>query len=410
MDDRKLPLEPKRFSPRNFLRARRPERFSDSIPAERLTLNRSELEYYLHSLTSRSQETLFEEFARQLAEREVCPNLLPHTGPTGGGDSKVDSETYPVAEALSAGWFVGVADRAGKERWAFAISAKKAWRPKVRADIASITATGRGYVRAFFVSSQYIKDKDRSAEEDSLSRKYGIDVRIFDRTWILDRVFTNHREQLAISALHLTVPAIRDLQEGPLDLQRERDLAELEARIGSALQGQLSLALVDDCLEAALLARNLELSRADVDGRFHRAQRLALEHGTRHQQVLAHYQHAWTSFWWHEDLPAFLHKYTDVERLVVDTDNVSDTELLGNLWTLLASSVQRADVSRESSEFDRRTTELSATLGRLSSDEERPSVALQARARRALMDLIGAIPKVNDRALRDLRRVVAESD
>src|SRR4029450_6897840 len=25
------------------------------------------------------QETLFEEFARQLAQREVCPNLLPHT-------------------------------------------------------------------------------------------------------------------------------------------------------------------------------------------------------------------------------------------------------------------------------------------------------------------------------------------
>jgi hypothetical protein len=286
MDDPKRSPEPKRFSPRNFLRARRPERFSDSVPAERPALNRSELEYYLHSLTSRSQETLFEEFARQLAEREVCPNLLPHTGPTGGGDSKVDSETYPVAETLSLGWFVGVGDRAGKERWAFAMSAKREWRPKVRADIASIAATGRGYVKAFFISNQYIKDKDRSAEEDALSKKHGVEVHIFDRTWILDRVFKSHREQLAISALNLTVPATSELQKGPLDLQRERDLAELETRIDAALQGPPSLALVDDCLEAAILARNLEFPRTEIEGRFVRAQRMALEHGTTHQQVL----------------------------------------------------------------------------------------------------------------------------
>jgi hypothetical protein len=35
----------------------------------------------LDTLTSRSQETIFENFARRLAQCEVCPNLLPHTGP-----------------------------------------------------------------------------------------------------------------------------------------------------------------------------------------------------------------------------------------------------------------------------------------------------------------------------------------
>src|SRR5260221_2292076 len=94
-----------RFSPREFLKARRPERFSDSIIDETLGLDRSMLEYHLDSLTSRSQETDFENFARRLAEKEVCPNLLPHTGPTGGGDSKVDTETYPVAESLSYAWY-----------------------------------------------------------------------------------------------------------------------------------------------------------------------------------------------------------------------------------------------------------------------------------------------------------------
>jgi hypothetical protein len=56
-------------------------------------------------LSIRVQELLeFEHFCRRLAEKELCPNLLPHTGPTGGGDSKVDAETYPVAEQVSLRW------------------------------------------------------------------------------------------------------------------------------------------------------------------------------------------------------------------------------------------------------------------------------------------------------------------
>ena len=95
------PLVTDPISPQEFLRARRPDRFSDSFLEEGFVLDRSMLEYHLHSLTSRSQEADFERFARRLVEREVCPNLLPQTGPTGGGDSKVDAETYPVADDLS---------------------------------------------------------------------------------------------------------------------------------------------------------------------------------------------------------------------------------------------------------------------------------------------------------------------
>ena len=94
-----MPLQ--RFSPRQFLKARRPEKFSDSVREDVPALDRSILEYHLETLTNRNQETDFERFARRITEREICPNLLPHTGPTGGGDSKVDTETYPVADALS---------------------------------------------------------------------------------------------------------------------------------------------------------------------------------------------------------------------------------------------------------------------------------------------------------------------
>ena len=58
-------------------------------------------------MTSKNLDKPFEEFCRHIAEVEICPNLLPQTGPTGGGDSKVDSETYPVSENLSAYWYFG---------------------------------------------------------------------------------------------------------------------------------------------------------------------------------------------------------------------------------------------------------------------------------------------------------------
>ncbi len=99
--------EPNPFSPREFLKARRPERFSDSVSeTQSVLIELSLLEYqFRYPHINRSQETDFQNFGRHLAEKEVCPNLLPQTGPTGGGDSKVDTETYPVADDLSQAWY-----------------------------------------------------------------------------------------------------------------------------------------------------------------------------------------------------------------------------------------------------------------------------------------------------------------
>src|ERR1700683_5699740 len=129
------------LTPNQFMRARRPERFSDSVASDEPILDRSILEHHLSTLTNRSQETAFATFARHLAEREVCPNLLPQTGPTGGGDSKVDSETYPVAEEIAARWYEANSQPAATEHWAFAFSTKKAWKPKLKSDLASIAGT-----------------------------------------------------------------------------------------------------------------------------------------------------------------------------------------------------------------------------------------------------------------------------
>ena len=209
---------------------------------------------FVEHVASRGQEIQFERFARRLAEREVCPNLLPQTGPTGGGDGQVNSETYPVADNLSMGWYVGVGHEAASERWGFAFSAKKDWRAKVRSDIAKIASTGRGYAKAIFVTNQYVPDKAR-ASMDKLRKANSIDVRILDRTWILDRVIEHLHETLAVEELGITAPVRREVRRGPLDTQREQDLEDVERRIQAALQeGAHGFQLVADCLTAATFA------------------------------------------------------------------------------------------------------------------------------------------------------------
>lgn len=402
-------MEAKSFSPRDFLRARRPEQFSDSIRVETPALDRSILEYHLDTLTNRNEATDFENFARRLAEREICPNLLPQTGPTGGGDSKVDSETYPVADDLSLGWYVGIGREAASERWAFAFSAKKEWRSKVRSDIAKVAATERGYRKAFFISNQYIPDRVRAEVEDELRNEYGLDVRVLDRTWILDKVFRHGHESLAIETLKLTTSIRKEVQKGPLDTQRERELDELEKRIQDALHQQhYGPQLVDDCIRAAILARSLERPSTEIDARFLRAERVSAKYGTLHQRVECAYQRAWTAFWWHEDYDLFTKLYSAVEALAKGSRNAYDLELLTNLWFLLHSAFHRSELDEEAANYKERTATLIAELKRLSDEQSRPSTSLQAETLLLLVLLALRITSQEplDSVLHELQTVV----
>ncbi|MGO9597433.1 MAG: hypothetical protein ACLP7Q_05370 [Isosphaeraceae bacterium] len=399
-----------KFSPREFLKARHPERFSDSERADEPVLDRSLLEYHLHTLTSRGQEKDFEHFARQLAQKVICPNLIPQTGPTGGGDSKVDTETYPVSDHISLTWYAGVGRDAARERWAFAISAKEDWRSKVRPDVEKIAKTERGYTKAFFITNQFVRDKDRAEVEDELSKKHSLDVRILDRSWILDKIFTNRHEALAIEYLKLQTSIRTSSRKGPRDVQREQDLSEVEGRIDRAAQdGRFGLIFVDDCLEAAELARDLERPRAEVEGRFDRAESVAKAYGSTHQQFLCAYARAWTAYWWHEDYPCFIRHHAAAEPLLEGSRNAYELELLTNLWYVLHSLVTRGDVDAAQVGLERKTESLDAALVRLSLEEDRPSTALQARALRLMVCLIRAGAGDTEAIFEELRAVIRES-
>jgi hypothetical protein len=400
------------FSPREFLKGRRPERFSDTVRIDEPTLDRAMLEYHVATLTSRGQENDFEHFARHLAQKEICPNLLPQTGPTGGGDSKVDSETYPVADDLSLAWYVGTGREAASERWAFAFSAKEKWRPKVRSDVEKIAKTGRGYKKAFFVTNQFVSDRSRAEVEDELTKKHGLDVRILDRTWILDKVFENRHEDLAIEDLRLQTSVRTSVRKGPRDVQNEQSLEAVEGRIAKASEeGEFGPGFVDDCLEAAELARNLERPRTEIDGRFERAERAAEEHGSRHQQLVCAYGRAWTAYWWYEDSPNFLTHYRRVEELASGSRNAYEYELLHNLWNILFTLARTREVDEAEVAVEERTRTLASELDRLSREEGRPSTALQARSLRSLVQLLQSVTGGGDAesAFQALQAVVRES-
>lgn len=172
---------------------------------------------------------------------------------------EVRSETVPVADTLALGWYSGIGREAATERWAFAFSAKKEWRSKIKGDVAKLAATGRGYTKAFFVTNQYVRDRNRADLEDELGRKHGVDVRILDLTWLLDKVFDNRLEEFTIDALGLATSLRPEIRKGPRDTEREQRLAKLDGAIQERLQtGRTGTGFVADAIESATTARGLD--------------------------------------------------------------------------------------------------------------------------------------------------------
>lgn len=396
------------------MRARHPELFSDSCVTSLPTLTKEVFEYHLELLTSRKEETVFEHFCRRLAEKELCPNLSPQTGPTGGGDSKCDAETYPVAEQIALRWYEGQASVATQERWALAFSAKQEWRSKVRSDVKGIAATGRGYDLIYFITSRFAKDKTKAALEDELTRAYGVKVRILDRNWILKCVFEHDRLELAVETLNLDEASMKSRKKaGPRDTRNAERLREVEERIQDTERYLgVEYQLGEDCIRAALLARALELPRVEIEGRFDRAERIAREVGNQQQQLRIAYNRAWTAYWWFEDIGEFNRLYGQVEAWAGTSDEADDLELLGNLWTVLHTSCAARKLEDSVADLQRRTATLVGALEKCAADTSRPNNSLWARTQLLLMKLVSAVNKPDEVGplLTDLRKILQTAD
>jgi hypothetical protein len=379
-DQSSTPVNPMRgLSPSQFYRRKHPELFSDSRRATETALTREVLSYHLETLTSQKLESAFEVFAVRLVEKFIAPNLRPQTGPVGGGDGKTDAETYPVSEAISQRWF-WADSKAGNEWWAFAFSAKRDWRAKVRSDVSSIAGTRRGYQRIYFITNQLVSAKKSVEVQDALSRTHAIPLTILDRTWLLNCVF--ERDSIDIAAKTLGVGTDQaSTVIGPRDLERETRLAQLERAIGdgSQYQGMMS-ALVEDALHAAELVRGLERPRHEIEGAYSRAIRLAQSHSLRTHELRAAYGFAWTSYFWFNDAIALNRLYDDVEKLAIRSSVADELEKLSNLLTLLVGAVARGELDANAAALAKRRTTLIDALEHVRRDHSKPNNALHAHS------------------------------
>ena len=368
-----------KISPSQFMRKLRPEYYSDTTEHASYVLDAHTLEYHLESITQRNQTHDFEIFCRKLCERTICPNLRPQTGPEGGGDSKADSETYPVADEIVALTYVGE-PKAGRERWAFAFSAKADWVNKIRKDVKGIVQTGRSYDRIICVTSRFARAKDRARIEDDLSKGYDVPVTIHDRSWIVKEIIENDRKDIAYNYLGVGQVNIGASRLGPADYSRTQQLREIERAIDDpeAFRG-MERQRVTEALVAAKLSRNLERPRAETDGRFLRAIRLADADGAYRQRLEVRYEHIWTAFWWFDDFALVNNSYAAFEELALKADHVKNLEFLCNLRQLLVNSVVHGHLSRKDCLLDERTGRLRQALEPIAADKERPNSSLEAQ-------------------------------
>lgn len=378
-DENAPPDKEVEFRPSVFYRREHPDYFSDTTEVAEPLVTSDLLAFHLDQLTAAKKEREFEDFCRRLAEREICPNLLPQTGPVGGGDSKTDASTYPVAPELgNFRWWVGHTAPTSED-WAFAFSAKRDWRAKVKDDVAKIAGLSRGYTRAYFITNQPVSDKKRAAVETELTKKHHLDVRILDRTWMLERVMTNHHERLAVQSLGLQVPVPRERRAGPRDARRLEKLEELLARLRQPRPGPTDdYAQSQDYLRAAKLASSLERPHDEVDGLFHRARDLALR--TKHVPAIirTHYQHAWRSHFWYDD-PATAEQILDLMlEYLPDLREADLCELFNNLCSILKTAHATEFFRQDPAKLQARRSAVTAKLEQLKQDYSRPNNALYA--------------------------------
>jgi hypothetical protein len=373
-------------TPKEFLKTRRPHLFSDSEQIVETALPRKLFEYHLESITSRKEEVEFENFCRRIVQREICPNLRPQTGPTGGGDSKADSSSYAVDPDLAERVFWGSPALPTPQRWCFAYSAKKDWAGKVRSDVKGLAGIVPPPDKIYFVTSRYARDKKRGEMEAELLQTHGIPVEVLDREWLLTKTYENGHTDIAVDCFHIgTATQARRL--GPKDAGREAELQPLLEQLKKPDEHYSSQhILVEEYLRAAHLARGVDRPRHEVEGLLAQARRLAAS--TTPQQLLrAQYDLAWTSFWWFDDPKQTLAAYEQMESSIATLLDANDVELHANILNLIMTAVAQGRLERAASRLDARFDALVAVADTMALDKTRAANALHARTASGLLAL-----------------------
>ena len=382
MDIIKLP------TPKQFLKNRRPEQFSSSEEVIINQLDRVYLEYYLSNLNTKSKELEFETFVKEICQKTICPNLLEQTGPVAGGDGKTDTQTFPVSEQNKLLWYVGINSNANSDRWAFAISTQKTWKPKCKNDVKKIVETQRGYTQIFCITNQLIKADQRSKLEDELSSQYGIQVCILDLSWLLDETYKNKLEQIAIDTLQIPTNFKREISLSPEDYSKKQRFEKLIVQINSDINpNEFTFDQVDIFLDIAELSKQLENPVFETQGLYDRAVKIAQRFGTTNQIFQAYYNYARASYYWHEDFVTFQLNFKSTYKTISESSNAI---LWADFVTLLVIQIshRHRDEEQNTGAVDDIVTDTIIKLNEIIKDKSRPSNALQAEIALTQLQLV----------------------
>lgn len=401
------------MKPSEFYKSLRPEYFSDSELSYEVELPREMLAYELDQISTNQKQDEFETLCRRLAERFVSPNLIPQVGPTGGGDGKTDSETYPVSEEISNRWFIPDNGWEKDEKWAFAISAKKDWKGKAKSDIKKITETEREYTRVYFMTNQKVSSKKKKDAQDEFIKEFNIDVVILDGEWILEKIYNNDLIELVVDSINLSsIFKNKKIKQGSNDVSRLEELEDLEEKINDTNRySQFDFQLVQDALRTAVLSRMLEKPRDEIEGKFQRALRLCGKNDFKNQ-IQIYYQRAWTSLYWYDDYENFINDYLEVKKLVSVESTDYEIELYYNLFNSLHSVSLNPNILDDINiEIEKENSDIQNLLKKLEENKERLNLALIAQSYRILIEITRSIHnnfQNIDMLLKELTEVISK--
>ena len=333
--------------PCEYYRRMRPEYFSDSEIIYETPLTEELFDVQLGLLSTKKLHGAFENFSISVARRLITPNIKPQTGPDGGGDGKVDAESYEVSNDVSDKWYSEESGARGKEKWGFAVSCKKQWRSKIESDVKNIVEAGRGYTRILFFSNQYIKSSVRIDVEKRLSDQYEVKVDIYDGSWFKQAVFECACRDLALSELGFSDEYKKcSVRIGPKDAQRKKRLDEIEKSILRPISG-LDTRYIDELEEACLISRGLGRSKTEVEGRFRRALNECEQHGTIQQKFNIIYNHAWTCYFWFNNADETYQDYLKLKLFIDEDCTVYRLERITNLLSILSTATRYGFIGQE---------------------------------------------------------------
>ena len=333
--------------PSEYYKNMRPEYFSDSEVNYEIPLTEELFDLQMDLLSTKKLQSAFESFIVDLVLRLITPNIKPQTGPDGGGDGKVDAETYEASTDISDKWFSEEKGAKKGEKWAFAISCKFQWKPKIESDVKKIAETNRGYTRILFFSNQYIKSSVRTEIEKKLTTKFGIKVDIFDRLWCQQAVFQQNCLDIALTKLGFSDEYKKCVRKiGPMDRRRMERLEEIEKSILCPITG-LNTTYVDSLLTTCILSRELNRPKTEVEGRFYRALCECENHGTPQQKFNIIYEYAWTLYFWFDDFEKTYDKYLSLKPFISEDCTVYRLEKITNLFSILRTAKEYGYIENE---------------------------------------------------------------